>query len=117
MSDEAAYNKLLGDLRAAIAALRPGANAYDEIVAKRDEVFAKYRPIFSVDHVANLSKEEFTSFLYFDNNHHWSGLNRMGLRASADMDKLRAALGVLLDESKPIQERFPLALDMVEGLG
>jgi hypothetical protein len=38
--------------------LKPGNNIYDDIVAKRDEVFAKHRPIFSADHVANLSKEE-----------------------------------------------------------
>lgn len=114
---ETAYNKALGDLRAVLARLKPGNNGYNEIIAKRDEVFAKYGPIFSTDHIANLSREEFASFLYFDNNHHWTGLNRMGLHAAADMGKLRRALGVLLDESKPIEERFPKALDMVEGLG
>jgi hypothetical protein len=117
MSDETAYNKVLSDLRAVFAELKPGQKAYDEIVASRDQVFAKYRPIFSADHVANLSKEEFTSFLYFENNRHWSGLYRKGLHAAADLETLRKALGVLLDEGRPIQERFPVALGMVEGLG
>jgi hypothetical protein len=117
MPDETAYNKVLGDLRAVLATLKPGQKTYDEIVVNRDQVFAKYQPIFSTDHVPNLSKEEFTSFLYFENNRHWSGLYRKGLQAAADIDTLRKALGVLLDESTPIQQRFPLALGMVGGLG
>lgn len=64
-----------------------------------------------------MSKDEFTSFLYFENNHHWSGLHRKGLQAAADMSTLRKALGVLLDESKPIHERFPVALNIVGGFG
>ena len=117
MPTETAYNQVLGDLRSALMTLKPGQKTYDEITANRDLVFAKYRPIFSTDHVSTLSKDEFTSFLYLENNHHWSGLYRQGLRASADMDTLRKALGILLDESKPMQERFPLALGMVAGLG
>ncbi len=97
--------------------IKPGQRTYEEIVATRDQVFARYRPIFSPDHVANLSKDEYTSFLYFENNRHWSGLYRKGLQAAADMDNLRAALALLLDESKPITERFRQALDNVNGLG
>jgi hypothetical protein len=115
--DETVYNKVLGELRAILARLKPGQDTYDEIIANRDQVFAKYRPIFSTDHVPNLAKEEFTSFLYFENNCHWSGLYRKGLLAAVDMDRLRKALGVLLDEGAPIQKRFPLALDTVAGLG
>jgi len=40
MTDEATYNKVLGDLRAAIATLKPGQPIYDEVVANRDEVLA-----------------------------------------------------------------------------
>jgi Endonuclease NucS len=117
MPPETAYNQVLGDLRSALMTLKADQKTYDEKTANRDLVFAKYRPIFSTDHVSTLSKDEFTSFLYPENNHHWSGLYRQGLRVGADMDTLRKALGILLDENKPIQERFPLALGMVEGLG
>ena len=117
MPDETAYNKALGDLRAVLTTLKPGQETYDEIVANRDQVFAKYQPIFSTDHIPSLSQDEFTSFLYFENNRHWSGLYRKGLQAATDMNTLRKALGVLLDQSTPIQKRFPLALDMVGGLG
>jgi hypothetical protein len=36
-----------------------------------------------------LVKDEFTSFLYIENNCHWSGLYRKGLGAAGDMEKLR----------------------------
>ncbi len=97
--------------------LAPGEQTYEEIVKTRDQVFARYRPVFSLDHVPTISREEFTSFLYSENNHHWSGLYRKGLQAAEDMDALRRALTLLLDESKPMQQRFTGALDMVKGLG
>jgi len=97
--------------------IKPGQRTYEEIVATRDQVFARYRPIFSSDHVRSLSKDEYTSFLYFENNGHWSGLYRKGLQAAADMDKLRATLAILLDETEPIENRFRQALDNVKGLG
>ena len=117
MSDEAKYSKVLSDLRGVLARFKPGQNIYDEIVATRDPVFARYKPIFSSGHVAQLSKDEFTSFLYVENNCHWSGLYRKGLGAASDMKTLRQALGILLDEVRPIQERFPEALGLVTGLG
>jgi len=104
-------------LRATLAKFRPGNPVYDEIVGTRDAVFARYRPIFSVGHIPSLTYDEFTSFLYFENNHHWSGLYRQGLGAATDMPLLRASLAVLLDESRPIRERFPEALGMVKGMG
>jgi len=117
MSNEEIYSKSLGILRALLARFKPGEKTYDEIVAPRDQVFAMFKPIFSTDHVPNLTKEEFTSFLYFDNNRHWSGLYRTGLGAAADMETLRRALGILLDEGKPIGGRFSEAIGMVPGFG
>ncbi len=115
--DGTAYTKALGDLRAALAQFKPGQETYEEIVTPRDQVFAKYRPIFSLNHIGDLTRDEFTSFLYFENNRHWSGLYRKGLGAAADLNKLRDGLRILLDESKPIRERFPAALTKVTGLG
>ncbi len=117
MNAEGKYGTILGDLRGVLARFKPGQKAYDEIVATREQVFARYRPIFSPEHIPHLTKDEFTSFLYFENNRHWSGLYRTGLGAAADLNKLRAALAVLLDESRPIRERFPDALGMVTGFG
>jgi hypothetical protein len=116
MSEEK-YTKAVSDLRSVIVRFKPGNQTYDDIVGTREDVFARYRPIFSPDHISNLSKEEFTSFLYSENNHHWSGLYRHGLGAANDMNTLRQALAALLDENRPIQERFPQALNMVTGFG
>lgn len=56
-------------------------------------------------------------YLYIEKNHRWSGHYRKGLGAAEDMDALRRALAVLLDEEQPIRERLPKALDRVAGLG
>ena len=117
MSD-AKYSTALGELRSTLARFKqPGQTIYNQIVAPREEVFAKYRPLFSLGHLASLTREEFTSFLYFENNRHWTGLHRQGLGAAADMAELRRSLEILLDESRPIRERFPEALSMVSGFG
>jgi hypothetical protein len=117
MTSEVKYAKALSDLRVVLTQFKPGQKTYDELVARREQVFARYQPIFSSDHVPKLAKEEFTSFLYFENNRHWSGLYRTGLGAASDMNRLRQALGVLLDEVRALRERFPEALSMVTGLG
>src|ERR1035437_3798634 len=117
MPTDAAHAKVLRDLRAVLDGFKPGQKTYDDIVASRDQVFARYRPIFTSGHIPSLSSEEFTSFLYVENNRHWSGLYRKGRGAAADMEKLRQALGLLLDEGRPIRERFPEALGMVMGFG
>lgn len=117
MTSDEAYSKGLAELRANLIRLKPGQAAYDEIVAPRDQVIAKYQPIFSPHHIPTLLKDEFTSFLYFENNHHWSNLYRQGLGAASDMDALRASLAILLDENKPLRERFPQALEMLNGFG
>lgn len=117
MASNANYGSVLGDLRGVLARFKPGQKTYDEIVATREQVFARYRPIFSSDHIPGLTKDEFTSFLYFENNRHWSGLYRKGLGAASDLERLRKGLAILLDESRPIRERFPEALPIVSGFG
>lgn len=117
MVSEAKYSNALGDLRGVLARFKPGQKTYDEIVSTREQVFAKYRPIFSPEHVPSLTKDQFTSFLYFENNRHWSGLYRQGLGAAGDMERLREGLALLLDENGSIRERFAGALSMVSGFG
>jgi hypothetical protein len=115
--EEVNYTTAVGKLREALTSFKPGQKIYDQIVPSREQVFARYRPIFACDHIASLSKDEFVSFLYFENNRHWNGLHRRGLETATDMDNLRQSLGILLDEGRPIRDRFPKALGMVLGLG
>ncbi|GMV44089.1 MAG: hypothetical protein AMXMBFR64_58050 [Myxococcales bacterium] len=115
--NEGAYSDLLGKLREALVLFKPGHPIYEQTVAPRDTVFARYRPVFSCETVRSISKEDFTSFLYLENNLHWSGLYRKGLGAAADMGKLRTALSILVDESRPIRDRLTEAVSMVSGFG
>jgi hypothetical protein len=72
----------------------------------KDKVLAKYRPIFSMDNLNNLTADDFKSFLLFKNNQHWDSLHRQSGWMTEDMNKLRSALKILMDESKPIEKRL-----------
>ena len=80
------------------------------ILNGRDEVYARYQPIFSPENIHELTEDQFKSFLLFKNNRHWWSLHRFGGYMTADMNKLREALAILLDEGRTIQERFDLLL-------
>ena len=86
-------------------------------INSKERVLARFQPIFTTDHATELTREEFLSFLPFQNNQHWSGLHRQGPRMVSDMPKLREALGILLDESREISHRLDLATGMVYGMG
>lgn len=51
MTDEEQYNKAVSELRGIAARFKPGQRIYDEIVGFSDEVLARYRPIFSSEHI------------------------------------------------------------------
>jgi hypothetical protein len=87
------------------------------IIEDRDAVLARYQPIFSLGNIPKLSEEEFRSFLYFENNRHWSGLYRKGLAISEDMDLLREALSILLNPKLPLSERYNEAVSKIKGFG
>ncbi|MGD0174178.1 MAG: PDDEXK nuclease domain-containing protein [Anaerolineales bacterium] len=83
---------------------------YALIQASKDEVLARFQPIFSLQNIPSLTLEDYRSFLIFNNNRHWKSLQRMGPYHTADMKLLRKALGILLDENRPIKERLDLLL-------
>ena len=86
-------------------------------VEAKQEVLARFQPLFAAAHLPDLTEAEFRDFLIFRNNRHWSGLQRLGPRMCHDMESLRAALAVLLDESRPIEKRYDYAIGSVNGLG
>src|SRR5688572_20186251 len=87
------------------------------IIENRDQVLARYRPIFSLENISNLSEDDFRSFLYFENNRHWSGLYRHVTTLTEDMDALREALATLVDESRPLASRYNEAISRIKGFG
>jgi thermostable 8-oxoguanine DNA glycosylase len=92
-----------------------------ETSRSRDEVLARYQPIFSPENIGIIAKEDFRSFLVPKNNKHWYGLQRRGSIMTENMDKLREALKILVDESVPVQQRLDIILSpkrpKVKGLG
>lgn len=68
------------------------------------EVTQYWRVIFSPKGIATLTKQDIMGFLSYRQNHRWREISREDV--SADMDKLRAALTVLIDETRPVAERL-----------
>lgn len=105
----------LGQLRAAKAAMVEDGEI-NKILEAQEEVLARYSPAFQPDRIDTIEEDVLRSFLYIENNHHWSGLNRQVNRVCADMAATRLALTDLVDESRPIATRMQSATD-IKGMG
>jgi hypothetical protein len=105
----------LGRLRAAKAAMQKDAEIR-EILEARDSVVDRYGPQFQPGQIEQIDEKVLRSFLLIENNKHWSGLFRQSNRICADMAATRAALGALVDENRPIEERTRPATE-IKGLG
>jgi len=111
------YSQALEKLREVLTLFEARNPDIKDIVSNRDAVLARYQPIFNSNTINGLREEDFRSFLYFENNHHWSSLYRQVNSLCADMSVLRKALKTLLDESLPLPKRFDDAVSQVKGLG
>jgi hypothetical protein len=106
----------LGKLRDLLLTMKQS-QIWKEIVEPRDQVFARFQAIFAPAHIPKLTAEEFKPILYFETNHHWTGLHRQGLRLCEDMPKLRKALVALIDETRPLQARLDEVAGSLKGFG
>lgn len=81
---------------------------------KRDnELIEKYGVIFRMSNLDNLSEEDFKTFLSINVNNHWTNLERHKNQIIKngdveDLNKLRAALKILVDESESIKNRLDI---------
>ncbi|MBI4828943.1 MAG: hypothetical protein HY804_09080 [Nitrospinae bacterium] len=107
---------VLGRLREALVAMKRDKDI-EAIVSEKDAVLARFQPIFSPEHVNAITAEEFKSFLPFQNNRHWNGLQRLGPRICDNMQKLQKALITLLDEAQPIDTRLNAVVSQTFGMG
>ncbi len=71
---------------------------------QEQEVCQYWSVIFSLRGIATLTKQDMTGFLSYRQNHRWREISRDDV--TVDMERLRAALLTLLDESRPIAERL-----------
>ena len=108
--------EVIGELRGALASMKKNVT-FTKMDESKDEVLARFHPVFSADHVPDITEEEFRSFLLDKNNHHWTGLHRQGPRMCRDMAKLRRALATLLRETEPVSKRLDEATKLVSGMG
>lgn len=115
------WMRAISDLKNTLARASkdPELDAMVKVIEARDEVLTRYQPVFSLDSLSHLTPEEFISFLYFENNKHWTGLHRHAGKLTADMNALCQALTILLKENRPIAERFTevVGTSFVKGLG
>ena len=89
-----------------IAALRAATPNVLALRLEEQEVCGYWGVIFSAQGVATLTKQDLTGFLRYDQNRRWKEISKETV--TADMDRLRAALACLVDESRSIAERLNL---------
>jgi hypothetical protein len=68
------------------------------------EVTQYWRVIFSPKGITTLTKQDMTGFLSYRQNKRWREISKEDV--TADMDRLRQALLVLIDESRTVAERL-----------
>jgi len=86
-----------------------------KIVNERDEVLGRFEPLFQPGAVVTLEEDVFRQFLSIRYNKHWTGLERQP-ELYADMDGLREALSILVDETRPIRNRVDTVIE-APGMG
>jgi hypothetical protein len=90
-------------------------------VAAQKTALEHYGKLFRSDNIPDITEQQFKAFLLFKNNKHWAGIHRQS-NIYADMDRLKTALKVLLDETQSIQDRLDKITDKsgplyIKGLG
>lgn len=92
-----------------------------DTIAAQTEVVKRLRPTFSVAGLGELSDQElgekFGPSLDFKNNRHWHDIHRYKSVMCEDMDARRQGLRELVDEGRPLAQRYDTAVDLVHGLG
>jgi hypothetical protein len=117
------YQDAVDRLRAVLETTRAGDDLeLGKILRARDPVLARYGRVFSADRVGALTADEFREFLQFENNQHWTGINRWVTTLTYNMDVLRNSVALLLNETVPIRERVDAILGedgpfRIAGLG
>lgn len=76
------------------------------MVSDGRSVHREFGRLFHPDNLPRMTADEFKEFLLYEHNRHWWGIHRHQAKLVSDMNRLRTGLGVLVDESRPIEERL-----------
>ncbi|HQY94826.1 MAG: endonuclease NucS domain-containing protein [Caldilinea sp.] len=120
MTEPSTFDAAVERLRTVLASVQTEAfagAAFEPSLMAPAAVLARFQPIFAPTALPEMQEAGLRDFLIFDNNKHWSGLQRLGPRLCADMPTLRSGLAVLLNESKPIADRYDYAIGHINGMG
>jgi len=71
----------------------------------KSTVIRNYGLMFSSNNIKKITENKFREFLIYENNLHWTSLQRQGSNLCKDMKQLRDTLYLLLDETVPITDR------------
>lgn len=115
MNNTTVYEQALAQLRTILGQLELEGRL-TRVAQEREQVLTRFQPVFSKENLPQLRQEEFHAFLLYENNHHWSGLQRHSPKMCADMTVLRNALSLLVDDGQPIEERIDQAVAAVTGM-
>lgn len=113
--NEDKYREALATLKVALEQSRASGDVTRKD-AERSEVYARYRSRFVRSGLDALDAETFQSFLRFENNRHWTGINRQSTQLVRDMPLLRKALATLLEDTRDLGERLRDGCGLVKGL-
>jgi hypothetical protein len=120
MVSPAAIQRAVDQLRPLNARVAAGGDDLNGGLAARDVVMPTYGKLFAPASIPNLTEDQFLPFLRYSVNKHWTGLHRQGPKIVRDMSRLRRALAILVDESRPVRVRLDEVVDgsaSVPGLG
>lgn len=87
-----------------IARLRDATPNVLKLRLEEQELIQYWGVIFSPRGIATLTKQDMTGFLSYGQNKRWREISKEDV--TADMERLRAALHVLVDETRPVAERL-----------
>src|SRR5688572_18502521 len=113
---EAAFAAAVAKLRTLLATMKTS-EIWTQIVEPRDQVYARFQPVFTLAYLPRMTAEDFKPFLYFEHNRHWTGLHRQVNRLCSDVPTLRDTLSILLDPGRRIGERLDDVAGTITGLG
>ena len=82
-----------------------------QLKTDRDEFISKYHEIFKFENIDDLTENQIRDFFNFKINKHWSSLERNTGNIVKNMDRLKSALKILLDESKQLSDRIKILRD------
>lgn len=120
MTESASFDAAVERLRTVLASVHAKMLDWAPVepsLTAQAQVLARFEPIFAPAALLNLKEADVRDFLIYDNNKHWCGLQRLGPWLCADMPALRSGLAVLLDESRPIADRYDHAIAHIKGMG